>query len=381
VKIIVDENMPLGPQAFSALGEVTVLPGRAIDAQAVRDADALAIRSVTKVTPALLQGSRVRFVGTATIGTDHVDAPGIQKMGVTFASAPGSNANSVSEYITAMLLTLAHRRGEKLQGRTLGVIGCGNVGSRVAAKAEALGMTVLRNDPPLQRQTGSPAYLPLEKLFAADFITVHVPLTREGPDATWRLVDAAFLSRMKPTATLINSSRGEVVHGEALAQALDRRVIRAAALDVWENEPGIDFDLVHRVALATPHIAGYSYDGKLNGTDMIYRAACACFGVQPTFDVLAAAPATSLPLLRLHADGREDEDVLREAVKALYDIEADDARLRSGGAKPPEQRGPHFDHLRKTYPIRREFHNTIVLCDDASPRLRAKLKGLGFRVQ
>lgn len=381
MKIVADENMPFAKESFSTLGEVAVMSGRAMTREAVKDASILAVRSITKVNADLLEGTAVRFVGTATIGVDHVDEEYLKSRSIGFSSAPGSNADSVAEYITAALLTLAGRRGETLEGKAIGVVGCGNVGSRVCNRAEALGMRILMNDPPLRRQTGDERYLPLDALFGADFITLHVPLTREGPDATHHLADAGFLAKMKPGATLLNSSRGAVADGKAVKEALAEGNLRDAILDVWEGEPDIDFGLLGMVALGTPHIAGYSYDGKLNGTDMIFRAACRHFGQAPTFDIRAAAPRPEVPVLELQALGRPDEDVLREAVKALYDIEADDARLRQAAALPREQRGARFDELRKTYPIRREFPNTLVKCPGASGGLKAKLAGVGFRTE
>ena len=381
MKIVADENMPFAKEAFSTLGEVILLPGRAMTREAVQDASVLAVRSVTKVDAELLEGSSVRFVGTATIGVDHVDADYLESRSIGFASAPGSNAVSVAEYVMAALLTLSDRRGENLEGKTLGVVGCGNVGSRVCRRAEALGMRVLRNDPPLQRLSGDGGYLPLEALFESDFITLHVPLTREGRDATYHLADAGFLAKMRPDAALLNTSRGAVADGTALKDALSEGRLRDAVLDVWEGEPDIDFGLLGQAALGTPHIAGYSYDGKLKGTDMIYRAACRHFGAAPTFDIRAAAPAPQVPELELTAAERPGEEVLREAVKAIYDIEADDARLRQAASLAPSDRGKRFDELRKTYPVRREFANTHVRCPGAPEALVDKLAGLGFKTE
>ena len=378
--IVADENMPMAEAAFSTIGEVRLRPGRAITRDALRGAEVLAVRSVTEVNADLLEGTPVRFVGTATIGVDHVDRDYLARREIGFSSAPGCNANSVAEYVAAALLTLADRRGEALAGKTLGVIGCGNVGSRVAAKAEALGMRVLRNDPPLARETGDAVYRPIDELFAADFVTVHVPLTREGEDATWHLVNADFLDRMGPEATLLNSSRGAVVDTSALRDALERGALRDAVLDVWEGEPNIDFGLLDRVALGTPHIAGYSYDGKLNGTQMVYEAACRCLGLDATIDVRAIGPAPDKPELTLTAAGRPEQEVIREAVRELYDIEADDRRLRAAAALPAERRGPRFDELRKTYPVRREFPNTRLRLAGASPTLTRTLAALGFKL-
>jgi erythronate-4-phosphate dehydrogenase len=251
----------------------------------------------------------------------------------------------------------------------------------VAAKAQALGLQVIQNDPPLERFTGDPAYAPLDSVFGADFVTLHVPLVREGPDVTRHLVDRAFLRRIGRGATLLNSSRGEVVDAAALAEALESGAVRDAVLDVWEGEPDISHDLVRLVALATPHIAGYSFDGKLQGTAMVYRAACAFFGLEPRWRLADVEVPTPVPRLSLTASGRRHEEALLEAVKSLYDIEADDANLRAAGSLPLSARGKRFDELRKTYPTRREFQHTVVDCPDVPPRLMAKLRGLGFRTE
>ena len=267
---------------FLPSGEVEVLGGRDITSQKVADADALLVRSITPVNEQLLSGSRVRFVGTATIGFDHVDLAYLERNGIGFASAPGSNANSAAEYVIAALLEIGRRHNIRLEGKSIGVIGVGNVGSRVARKCEALGMHVLRNDPPLQRQTGDPQYVPLEALYDCDFITIHTPLTREGIDKTFHLADAGFFSSLKPGAVFLNASRGAVVDSPALQQAIRAGRLRAVVLDVWEDEPDIDTGLLEMVDLGTPHIAGYSYDGKVAGMIMIYNALCAHFHLPPT---------------------------------------------------------------------------------------------------
>jgi len=379
LRVVADENIPFAREAFSTIGHVDLVPGRSLTAEMVRDCDVLCCRSVTRVGPDLLEGSRVRFVGTATIGVDHVDLDYLRRRGIAFASAPGSNANSVAEYVVAALLVLARRHDLRLEGRSIGVVGVGNVGSRVVRKAEALGMRTLLNDPPLARQTGEPRFLPLEAIFEADFVTLHVPLTREGPDPTWHMADAGFFARMRPEAFFINTSRGAVADTEALKQALRRRGLAGAVLDVWEGEPEIDAALLDMAEIATPHIAGYSFDGKVRATEMIYQAACRALGIEPTWRAAPLMPQPQHPRLVLDCSGLDEEDVLREAVLTVYDIEADDRALRCGPSDPAA-RGAFFDHLRKTYPQRREFHNTTVVLRGGSPSLAAKFKGLGFTV-
>jgi len=381
VKIVADENMPFAREAFGTLGQVVTAPGRGMTRELLADADILAVRSVTNVGPELLEGTPVKFVGTATIGTDHVDRDYLRDRNIGFASAPGCNAVSVGEYVTAALFVLAERGGYRLAGKTIGIVGVGNVGSRVAARAEALGMRVLLNDPPLARRTGDAVYRPLDELFEADFVTLHVPLTREGEDATYRLAGAALLARMKPGSVLLNTSRGKVVDGAALRNALDGGHLSAALLDVWETEPGIDMALLDRVAIGTPHVAGYSFDGKVRGTTMIVEAACKFLGQACTWDPGEVMPPSPCPELTLDAAGRDDEDVLAEAVGAVYDILADDRRLRAMAALPDLQRGPAFDRLRRDYPVRREFAATNLTLLGASESLLEKCRATGFNLQ
>jgi len=382
VKIVADENIPYVREAFGVLGEVTTLAGRAPSAAAVRAADCLPVRSVTTVDEALLAGSRARFVGTATTGVDHVDAAHLATRGIPFASAPGSNANSVSEWLSAALLWLAARDGSPLAGRTLGIVGVGNVGRRVEAKARALGLRVLRNDPPRARAEGPQGFVDLGGLLAAsDLVTVHVPLESQGEDRTEGLADAAFFRRMRPGSVFLNSSRGAVVDEAELRAALASGQLAHAILDVWQGEPEIAAGTLGAVTLGTPHIAGYSFDGKVAGTRMIYEAACQALGEKPVWDPAAILPPPSVPHLALDARGRTDEAVLHEAVRAVYAIEDDHRALAEARNLPPAEAGRLFTRLRKYYPQRHEFQHTTPALACASPALQAKAAGLGFRTQ
>jgi len=380
VKIVADENIPFVRQAFEPLGDVVTAPGRQMTSEQVADADALLVRSVTKVNAELLDGSTVRFVGTATIGTDHLDTTYLDRRGITWAAAAGCNANSVAEYIVAALLVLARRDGFHLADKTLGVVGVGNVGSRVVRYAQALGMTVLQNDPPLQRQTHDRRFVPIERVFEADLVTLHVPLTRQGPDATWHMIDTEFLSRLRADVYLLNTSRGAVVDGAALRNALQHQRLAGAVLDVWENEPDIDVQLLKLCALGTAHIAGYSFDGKVTGTRMIHDAACRCFGLSTEWDPRPLMPPPATPQLRVEPRGRDPQDVVAPTVAAIYDIEKDDADLRAVTGLPPDQRGSRFDRLRRDYPIRREFGNTQVIVPTDRPDVAPTFRKLGFLV-
>jgi len=261
MKIVADANIPFVKECFSSIGEVRVVGGREITPEVVADADALLVRSITPVDEKLLAGSKVRFVATATIGFDHVDIDFLGRNNIGFASAPGSNANSAAEYVIAGLLDIGQRFALDLEARSIGIVGVGNVGGRVAKKCEAMGMAVYLNDPPLKRQTGDAKYLPLEKLFDCDFITFHTPLTFEGPDKTYHLADEKFFKSLKQRCVFINASRGGVVDSSALKSDIRSGRLRAVMLDVWENEPDIDIELLKIVDLGTPHIAGHSLDG------------------------------------------------------------------------------------------------------------------------
>jgi erythronate-4-phosphate dehydrogenase len=372
--IVADENIPFAREVFAPLGEVRTLGGRAMTPEVVRDAELLLVRSVTKVNRELLEGSRVRFVATATIGFDHVDRAYLDERGIAFASAPGSNAQSVAEYVCAALLVLEARQKTRLSGGVLAVIGVGNVGARVARVGRTLGMDVLLNDPPRARSEGSDEFVTLNEACAkADVITFHVPLARGGSDPTFHLIDEALLARLKPGATLINSSRGGVQVGAALKEAKRSGRLRALVLDVFEGEPAIDAELADAADLMTPHIAGYSYDGKVAGTRMIYEAACRFLaraapwpdGIPPREELLTAL----------------DAPALIEAVRASYDIEVDDERLRVVlDDASAETRAQGFDRLRKGYPRRREFANWTVRLTPAQRALEPQLKALGFCV-
>jgi erythronate-4-phosphate dehydrogenase len=379
MKIICSTNMPFALEAFQTLGETRICEGRHLTVDAVRETDLLAIRSTTRVTRELLEGSRVRFVGTATIGIDHMDIPWLEQAGIRWCSAAGCNANSVSEYVTAALLTLAVRKGLTLKGRTIGVVGVGNVGRRVVEKARALGLRVLQNDPPRARREGAAEFVELDRLLAeSDIVTLHVPLEKGGSDPTWQMANRAFFDRMKKGAIFINAARGGLVNSGELMAAQDRGIISSLVLDTWEGEPAYRLDVLARADLATPHIAGHSFEGKVMGTVMVYREACRFLGVKADWSHEPLMPPAPVPQVELAAAGRTEEAILHELVRQVYDIEADDRRLRAGAMADDRQRAAHFDELRKNYPERREFPCTRVRLIDAPEGLERIIQGLGF---
>jgi len=376
LKITADENIPYVREAFGTLGDVTTLHGRRMTSEALRDADLLLVRSITKVNRDLLDGTPVHFVATATIGEDHVDKAYLAERGIAFSSAPGCNANSVGQYIAAALLELAN--GPGISGRKLGIVGVGNVGKRVLAAATALGFECVLNDPPLARKTGDPKYRPLEAILDCDIVTLHVPITKTGPDATYHLADESSIRRMKRGSVLINSARGPVTDTVAVKRAIDDGHLRACVLDVWEGEPNPDIELVERTFIATPHIAGYSFDGKVNGTRQIYAAACAFLGKTPDWDPTPLLPAPECP--KVVIDSRRPDAIL-EAVRAVYDIRRDDAAMRGILGQTDDARGAFFDRLRKAYPRRREFFNTEAEVVPGNAQVEGILAGLGFVVK
>ncbi len=382
VQFVVDENIPFAREAFSHLGSVTLLPGRAMTREAIREAHALIVRSVTQVDADLLADTNVQFVGTATTGVEHIDQEYLAARNIGFTAALGCNANAVSEYVLTALLVTAHAKGLVLSGKTLGIIGAGRIGSLVAAKVPALGMQTLLHDPPLARATGDRRYRPLAEILQADFVTLHVPMTFDGPDATFHLIGADELAHMAPSSILINTARGEVVDNAALLEALTKGTIGGAVLDVWEKEPAINWDLLDRVTLGTPHIAGYSSDGKVNGTVMVYHACCRFWGTEP---VWAPPPYLSTPLApepvphpAFDATGKDYQTVAYEILTTLYDLPGDHERMREVLDAPEPLRPQAFDRLRRDYPHRREFAGTPISLTDGDQHLFARLQTLGI---
>lgn len=389
LRILADENIPFVEDAFAPLGTVQSLPGNQITPAALQHADVLLVRSVTHVDAALLRGSPVQFVGSATIGTDHVDKPWLREAGIAFAHAPGSNAGSVAEYVLAALLWLGVRQEQPLRGRTVGLVGCGHIGSQLAARLPALGLSVICCDPPLARQAEvrgeAHAFQPLETVLAeADIVTLHVPLVRQGEAPTWHLIDAPALHRMKPGAWLLNTARGAVVSNHALQSALKTGHLAAAVLDVWEGEPQPDPELLRRVQVATPHIAGYSFDGKVAGTRQVYHALMAFLERPASFNfetVLGPGPDDHL---RLHPpDAALPETAWLDAlVQQMYDLPADDARMRTLLEVPASAQPELFHRLRRDYPRRRAFSRFRISPADVPAGLRQAVgEGLGLSLE
>ncbi len=381
IKILADENIPFVKEAFGTIGTVKTISGRKITNNLLKDIDVLLVRSITRVDEKLLSGTNVKIVATATIGTDHIDIEYLQAKGISFAYAPGCNANSVAEYLILALLSLACRKQISLKEKTIGIIGVGNVGSKVAHKCSALGLNILKNDPPLKDKTGSDEFIELDNLIQnSDIITLHVPLTATGKYPTYHMVDTKFLEKIKPNTILINTSRGAVVDNKALKNTIKSGKLLATCLDVWENEPNIDTDLLKIVDIGTPHIAGYSLDGKIKGTEMIYQSVCKFLNIKPIWSPHSTSLPLPTPTIEIYQHYTPIENLLFDKLSLVYDIESDDKQLRKILDLPPVERGKYFDKLRKQYPVRREFFNTKVKFSETIPEnIRNIFYEIGFQ--
>ena len=374
--IVADENIPLIEEFFASFGEIRRLPGRQITRADVHDADVLLVRSVTRVDRELLEGSAVKFVGTCTIGTDHLALDDFEHAGIQWASAPGCNARGVVDYVLGSLLTLADIEGADLAQRTYGVIGAGEVGGRLVRVLRDLGWKVQVCDPLRQAAEGGD-YVSVEQIIEqCDVISLHTPLSKSGDFATWHLLDETRLNRLKPGTWLINASRGPVVDNAALRNVLNAREDLQAVLDVWEGEPQVDVELADLCVLATPHIAGYSLDGKQRGTAQIYQALCAFLGQTPQVQLADLLPAPWLAKVELSANS-DQAWALAMVCRGVYDPRRDDADFRRTLTGPVDQQKQAFDGLRKHYPVRREIEGLTVHVEGHNPALTKMAAALG----
>jgi erythronate-4-phosphate dehydrogenase len=373
MKIIADDKIPFLKGALEPFAEVVYLPGKDITQKVLKDADAMLVRTRTKCNEQLLSGTNVRFIGTATIGYDHIDTQYCEKNSIKWTNAPGCNSSSVQQYIASALLTVASGYSFRLREKTLGIIGVGNVGSKVATLGKILGMNVMLNDPPRARKEGDKAFVSIDRILQeADIVTVHVPLTMTGEDKTYHLFDDISFSKMKKGSWFFNSSRGEVVKTLALKKVFGSSALAGAVIDVWENEPDIDRDLLSKVFAATPHIAGYSTDGKANGTAMVVNSLSSFFNLHLENWYPGNVPKPAFSEIVIEGKGKGDEDIIRESVLHTYNIKADDEKFRHSPADFEKQRGD--------YPLRREFPSYSVKLSDSSEYARSVLEKMGFRI-
>src|SRR5665647_1589011 len=373
MKIVIDEKIPFIKGVFEPWADVVYRPGSAIDNAMVADADALIVRTRTKCNSQLLKESRVKIIASATIGFDHLDTGWLDAEGIRWVNAPGCNSGSVMQYIVASLFYLALKNSFNLRSLTLGVVGVGNVGSKVVRAARAIGMKVLQNDPPRKRREGLKDFVPLEKIIAeSDILTLHVPLTMQGQDRTHYLINSENLSQLKRDCTVINSSRGEVVDNTALRKALEKDIVGGTVLDVWECEPEADRKLISLADIATPHIAGYSVDGKSNATVNSVRKVSAALNIPLNNWLPGSLPQPAEPVIDLlrHEARNTSLSLVAMAVKHTYPIYEDDHLFRSNAEQ--------FEFLRDNYRIRREFSSfSVRVNDEEATRI---LTDLGFHI-
>ncbi len=376
LKIVVDENIAFAKTAFNQFGNVTLLSGRKITNAVLKSVDVLIVRSITNVNEELLKDTKVRFVGTATIGTDHIDLDYLKKNNIAFADAKGCNAYSVAEYVVSALLNLLVSFDFNLNDKSIGIVGVGNVGSKVAAFAQILGINVLLNDPPLQRNGDRRNFVDLDEILSADIITLHTPLNLTGVDKTFHLFDKENINKIKDGAVLINSSRGAVINHKDLLDVISKKKLKVV-LDVWENEPNINVNLLQKAIIATPHIAGYSMEGKVNGTKMIYNSLCDFLSEEKHFSFDLENPPDQIKQFGVT---QKLEASLNSLISSIYNVKDDDTRMRKTITMNESERILEFDLQRKNYPNRREFNNYTVKSDNLSKEIKNILKILRFNL-
>ncbi|MDX1459168.1 MAG: 4-phosphoerythronate dehydrogenase PdxB [Marinobacter sp.] len=379
--IVADENIPLLDSFFEDIGRIHRVSGRAMSPEDVRDADILLVRSVTRVDQALLEGSRVKFVGTATIGTDHVDEQWLASQGIAFSAAPGCNANSVVEYVLNVLSLYAERRGlADWSALSVGIVGVGNVGGELARKLDRLGFSVRLCDPIRAMESEEEDFVDLDEALGCDVVTLHTPLTTDGDFPTHHLINADRLSTLAGNQLLINTSRGGVIDESALSSRLAGPDAPTVVLDVWQGEPGINPDLVEQVWLATPHIAGYSLEGKVQGTEMVYQAVCRHLGLPARKKAGQFLPEPALSKLAFTSSADEMWAAVT-AMRCCYDPRRDDTELRRTMSQEESDRRKAFDQLRRDYPVRREFSSVKIQLKGSSRSMQDSFKALGFKLK
>lgn len=377
MKFLIDENIPYAESFFAELGEIERFPGRELTSEQVKDADVLLVRSITKVNEQLLSRSdKLKFVGTATIGEDHIDKPLLAEKGISFSSAPGCNAVSVAEYVISALLLFAEQQGFELKNKTVAIVGVGNIGKRVEQRLKTLGCKLLLVDPVRARSENLP-FVELEQaLKEADIVTLHTPLTRDGDHPTFHLINEQNLSLLKSNLVLINACRGEVIDNQALYAHIKMRQESKLppiklVMDVWENEPNPMPELIEFCDIATAHIAGYSLEGKARGTEILYQKVCECFGLPVEKSLEAFLPKANVSQVKV-TDVEQQSD-LKSLVHLVYDVRRDDEIFR----RLLDEKG--FDWLRKNYPLRREWSSLQVEVEKKSSNY-VDLAQLGFAI-
>lgn len=372
MKVVVDDKIPFIKGVLEKYAEVVYLEGSKISRKDILDADALIVRTRTKCNANLLEGTKVKFIATATIGFDHIDTEYCRSGKITWTNAEGCNSSSVQQYLASALFFQIEKFKLSLPNVTIGVVGVGYVGRKVAALCETLGMKVLLNDPPRERLEGSKSFVSLETIISkSDIITIHVPLNYEGQDKTYHLVDDKFLSGLNENQILINTSRGEVVKTESIKEVLQKKKLKGCVLDVWENEPYIDLELLDLVDIGTPHIAGYSADGKANGTAMSVNSFCRHFGFDLKDWYPDDIPIPQVTTIEMDCKNLNHQEIMGKLIQSTYDILEDDHSLRLSPGTFEKQRGE--------YPLRREFGTFKVNLLNVNKEIENIVKHIGFK--
>lgn len=375
MKIICDSHIPFLKGVLEPYADIVYAPGQDICPDMIHDADALVIRTRTRCDESLLKGSKVRFIATATIGFDHIDTRWCESNGISWTNAPGCNSWSVQQYLGSLLVSLARNFNFSFRDKTIGIVGAGNVGSKVARLSALLGFRVLLCDPPRSRRERADSFVTLDDIISrSDIISLHVPLIHDGQDATFHMFNSSRLAAMNRGQILINTSRGEVIDGNALKECLEEHRILAAALDVWENEPQIDCGLMRFLYSGTPHIAGYSLDGKAAGTAMCVQALGHFFSLPCGNWEVSDIPQPERPTeLTVDVKGKSPQEVLADAILYTYNVMDDSTRLKADISS--------FESQRSHYPVRREFPAYgIRLLNDDSGRSTVILREAGFDI-
>ncbi|MGB9720904.1 MAG: 4-phosphoerythronate dehydrogenase [bacterium] len=380
LKFAADEKIPFLKDFFPKLGTLNLLPASEINQKNIKNFDILLVRTVTKVNSKLLEGTRIKMVGSMTSGIDHIDRNYLRRNKIKLLYAPGSNAQSVAEYVIACLLLLARKKEFSLKEKTIGIIGVGNVGTKVAQMCKALGMRILLNDPPKYNRTKNKNYLSFKRLSDADIVTLHIPLIFKGKYKTLHLIDEEFLNKIKPGTILINTSRGAVIDERMLIKF--HKKLGGIILDVWENEPDINIDLLKLVDIGTPHIAGYSLDGKFNATYIVYNKLCKFLGVNSKIRKDDVLPVTR-EKIKVSIEKNELFRTLYHIIIQIHNPLSDNNNLKEIINIESEERKKYFEELRSNYPVRREFSNYVLEIQKFSHdsvRIVKLLQSLGFQI-
>ncbi|MGC9471638.1 MAG: 4-phosphoerythronate dehydrogenase [Bacteroidales bacterium] len=372
LKITADEQIPFLRNVLEPYASIQYLPGNLIRQKHLKKTDALVIRTRTRCNQSLLEGTPIRFIATATIGFDHIDTEYCSRNGIAWANAPGCNASSVMQYMASVLAYLQQHEGFSLREQVLGIIGVGHVGKKVQQLAALLGIRVLLYDPPRARTEGRQGFSTLDEIYEkVTVLSFHVPLNREGPDKTYHMGNAEFFRRMHHPFILINTARGEVLETRGVLNAMESGKIKAVVLDVWENEPDVDASLLKKALIATPHIAGYSTEGKANGTAMSVRSLARYFGLP--LENWYPRPLPEPGNRDIFPEGKHEAEILSSALLKAYPVQEDSQKLKNDPGS--------FEQLRDHYPVRREYGAYRIHIPHHHTGFKKKLSTLGFEIR